>query len=157
MRTGNMQNYDNDGNECLDDMNPLIGQTIRAIECEFREYEAANGMKVPVHTIIIVCDNCAFETSHSQDCCETVEVHDIIGDLNSLIGKKVINCKTIESQEWPSDVEKGQYVDSFTWTTQIIQTKSTEIKIRWLGESNGWYSEGIYFRRIAVPLKYLGE
>lgn len=150
MRTGNMQDYDDDGNECLDDMNPLIGQTIRAIECEKYKY----GL---IHTIIIVCDSCAFETSHNQSCCETVEVHDIIGDLNSLIGKRVINCKIVESQKWPNDVEKYEYVDSFTWTTQIIQTKSTEVKIRWLGQSNGWYSEGIYFRRIAVPLKYLGE
>lgn len=151
MRTGNMQDYD-DGNECLDDMNPLIGQTIRAIECECEKYKYGS-----IHTIVIVCDDCAFETSHSQDCCETVGVHDIIGDLNSLIGKRVINCEIVESQDWPDDVEKDEYVDSFTWTTQIIQTKNTEVKIRWRGESNGWYSEGIYFRRIAVPLKYLGE
>lgn len=154
MRTGKMQEYDNDGNECLDSMDQLVGKTIRAVDLEGGRYDG-------IQTVVIVCEDCAFETAHSQDCCEYVRVYDMIGDPKSLIGQKVTNCYFIESDKWPDDIKQGtideMFVDSFTWTTQIIQTESTEVKIRWLGESNGWYSEGIYFRRIAVPLQYLGE
>ena len=80
---------------------------------------------------------------HEQDCCESVTIHDIIGKLESLIGSPLISASEETRSEWPADVEKPEDCDSFTWTVYRFATEKHRVRIRWLGESNGYYSESV--------------
>ena len=109
-------------------------------------------------SIIFVCDDGdAFEAHHMQDCCESVLVHDIVGDLQDLVGKKITAASGESSDQWPADVPKAEYTESFTWTTHVFTgDDGTTVRVRWLGESNGYYSESVYFGRTHKPIKVDG-
>lgn len=96
------------------------------------------------------CDNGdVFRAYHMQDCCENVGVWDVVGDLQSLIGSPVTRASDIIG-DFPSDINYEPY-DSYTWTFHTIETEKTKVIIRWLGESNGYYSESVYFQRTHEP------
>jgi len=80
---------------------------------------------------------------HSQDCCENVYLYDIVGDLDDLIGSPILKA-TAESNS--DDIEGTQTSDdSHTWTFYHFATMKGYVTLRWLGESNGYYSEGVDF------------
>lgn len=75
---------------------------------------------------------------HEQNCCETVYIEDIEGDLRDLTGSPIT---TAESYTKEADAE---YVyDSGTYTFYRFATQKGSVTIRWLGESNGYYSENV--------------
>jgi len=80
---------------------------------------------------------------HSQDCCESVDVHDIEGELQSLVGSPLVVAREESDEIWPDDVEKNEYCESFTWSRYFFETATAKVRIRWLGESNGYYSESV--------------
>ena len=85
---------------------------------------------------------------HDQDCCESVTVDDICGDIDDLIGSPLVEAEEVTSSENPEGVEKKNQ-DSFTWTFYKLGTAKGSVTIRWYGESNGYYSESVYFKRAA--------
>jgi hypothetical protein len=86
---------------------------------------------------------------HEQDCCEEVDIEDIVGDLSDLVGSPIVRAEENSSNdEWPEDVPKPQYPDSFTWTFYRIGTIKGTVVIRWYGISNGYYSESVSFVRL---------
>lgn len=111
--------------------------------------------------IIFTCDDgSCFEASHMQDCCEEVKIYDINEDLSCLIGEEIIGVKEEESKIWPNDVGKENFcIDSFTWTTHTFQTSKNTVIVRWIGLSNGFYSEKIHFTRThkQIPMQTYAE
>ena len=97
----------------------------------------------------------SFIMNHHQDCCESVEVEDICGDINDIIGSPVTSAEEVTSEENPSDAnaETIEYQESFTWTFYKIDTQKGGITIRWYGSSNGYYSESVDFEEIKSPLQ----
>ena len=88
---------------------------------------------------------------HSQDCCETVLLEDICGDLSDIIGEPLLIAEEItNSEENPSDAnpETIEWQESFTWTFYRFATKKGTVTIRWYGESNGYYSESVEFVKL---------
>ena len=82
-----------------------------------------------------------FGMYHSQDCCEQVYLYDIIGDLEDLIDSPIL--KAIEESN-NDDIEGTQTSDdSHTWTFYHFATMKGYVTLRWLGESNGYYAEGV--------------
>lgn len=84
----------------------------------------------------------SFKLYHWQDCCETVEIAEIIGDLNDLVDTPILAAEE-RSEEGPED---NWYTS--TWTFYEFRTIKGSVTIRWVGESNGCYSESVDFKEI---------
>ena len=75
---------------------------------------------------------------HESDCCETVEVHQVDGDIAKHIG-----ATAIDYIEKSSTANNDEVSESGTWTFYTLKTSSGYLDWRWLGESNGYYSEDV--------------
>jgi hypothetical protein len=105
--------------------------------------------------IVFVTDNGeAYKMYHSQDCCETVLIEDIVGELADLVGAPILQAEEASNSDNPKvygDPGEYQYSDeSHTWTFHKLATIKGGVTIRWYGSSNGYYSESVDFAR--VPL-----
>ncbi len=92
----------------------------------------------------------AYQLYHSQDCCESVEIDDIAGDVGDLIGSPLLQAEEASSSNtWPEGVKKDYEPESYTWTFYKLATIKGSVTIRWYGSSNGYYSESVSFREAA--------
>jgi len=78
---------------------------------------------------------------HRQECCECVEIEDICGDIDDLIGSPIIRAEE-RIQEGEGDPDSDTDC-SATWSFYEFATINGSITIRWYGTSNGWYSERV--------------
>lgn len=115
-----------------------------------------------------------FKLFHSQDCCESVSVEEVIGDTKDLIGAAILLAEEVSSTE-PDEAalaqrkaeyekEKAEYekdgrefyyssfesytesrYESETWTFYKLSTIKGSVTIRFYGSSNGYYSESVDF------------
>lgn len=125
----------------MSEFEKLLGRTLAAFEgvsegSERIELRCSDG------AICILC--------HEHDCCESVEVAEIHGDITDLIGAPLLlaeevgggDCEPLEDAAAPS------YAESYTWTFYKLATVKGHVTLRWLGMSNGYYSErvSVYFQ-----------
>lgn len=85
-----------------------------------------------------------YEMFHQQDCCESVYIEDINGDLQDLIGNPIL----IADESINCDNPLTYNCESWTWTFYKFATVKGYVDIRWYGSSNGYYSERVGFDRI---------
>ena len=85
---------------------------------------------------------------HQQDCCEHVSIEDVCGDLQDLVGEPLLLAEEVQG-ETPVDFNEREY-ESVTWTFYKFATRKGYVDVRWLGESNGYYSEGVSLGRELV-------
>lgn len=102
--------------------------------------------------IRLVCADGVFEFYHDQNCCESVLVEDICGDLRSLVGDPILLAEEVTG-ETPEGWTPSEYCDSYTWTFYKLATRKGYVDIRWLGTSNGYYSESVCLRFIPAANK----
>lgn len=79
--------------------------------------------------------------AHEQDCCESVYIESITGDLGDLVGEEIVLAEMSE-QDDPAPAD-----GSGTWTFYKLATRKGYVDIRWYGSSNGYYSESVRVRR----------
>lgn len=85
-----------------------------------------------------------YKLYHDQDCCESVSIEDVIGDLNDLIGSPLLMAEEVSSEDTPPP-DSAYAPDSYTWTFYKFATVKGYVTVRWYGESNGYYSESVDF------------
>jgi hypothetical protein len=83
---------------------------------------------------------------HSQDCCENVDINDIAGDLQDLCGEPLWIAVEVSGATEPDE----EHYESYTYTFYKFATRKGYVDVRWLGESNGYYSEGVSLGRELV-------
>lgn len=108
------------------EMTDMIGKTfvkVEKINDDEIRFTAENG------------DQYAFY--HYQECCETVVVKDIVGELSDLEGFPLLEAEEVK------DTGDDNGYDSVTWTFYKFGTINGHVNISWYGESNGYYSESV--------------
>lgn len=121
----------------------MIGKTI------IKASVAERGQDV---LMFLMSDGSAYGFHHDQDCCESVAIEDVCGEITDLIGSPLVQAEEATSQDAKTvDPFSGQpcgveYEDSNTWTFYKFATVKGSVTIRWLGESNGYYSESVDLR-----------
>lgn len=130
----------------------LVGKTI--IDIQNDEFQI---------TFTVESDNqqpVKYQMTHEQDCCESVTVDDIVGDMYDLLDSPVLRAtEDVNSWENPDFPRKDNVPfkagtpsvydeDTWTWTFYNIATKKGHVTIKWYGTSNGYYSERVDFKRI---------
>ena len=92
--------------------------------------------------LIHLSNGAIYKQFHEHDCCESVTIDDINGDLNDLVGYPLL-----QAEESSSDASNSN-TDSATWTFYKMATRKGYVTIRWYGTSNGYYSERATFDKI---------
>jgi hypothetical protein len=96
-------------------------------------------------------DGTVFTFYHQQDCCESVYIEDVIGDIKDLVGEPILLAEQVDVGGWyaenpcepePNHEEYGQAVDS-TWYR--FATIKGYVTVRWVGIST-YYSTAVELR-----------
>ncbi len=86
-----------------------------------------------------------FRFYHDQDCCESVNIEDIAGDLLDLVGSPLLMAEEVSNEPEPGFADNEYIPESYTWTFYKFATVKGSVTVRWLGTSNGYYSESVSF------------
>ncbi len=79
---------------------------------------------------------------HDQECCESVYIEDLVGDLDDLVGTPLLLVEEVSNYEAERKDEDDEWA-SETWTYYRFRTIKGSVDIRWYGSSNGYYSESV--------------
>ena len=116
------------------EISELIGKTITEI----------NGMVEDGNFITFkTSDGCEYQMYHNQDCCESVTIDDILGDVDDLIGSPILGA-----EKCTNEGSLDKYGDTFTWTFYHFVTAKGYLNLKWFGESDGNYSESVDFCKV---------
>lgn len=115
----------------------LVGKTFVKVE-----HRANTGRYENEAIVFHMEDGSNYVLTHEQDCCESVYLEDMEGELSYLENTPILYAEEVDGVT-PA-IEDGDYVpESFTWTFYKISTIKGTVDLRWYGESNGYYSESV--------------
>jgi hypothetical protein len=121
----------------------LLGKTLIKIDIDY------NNDKITFH-----CNNeTVYQLFHQHDCCESVTIDDIVGDLEDLLENPITLAEEVSNYEPTSeeDIKRTEEINgwgSCTWTFYKLATVKGYVDIKWFGESNGYYSESVDFKQL---------
>jgi len=113
------------------DISDLVGQVFTSVTEDGYEMVFEN-------------DTMKFTFYHFQDCCESVGIEDIEGDLSDLVGTPILLAEEVSGVTPESEYDSYM---SQTWTFYKFGTIKGYVDVRWLGESNGYYSESVDMKK----------
>ena len=103
----------------------IQGMTITAVV-----YKESN------ESLLIHLNTHVLEMIHHQDCCEAVYLADVVGSFEDLIGYPLLEVSE-------SIVDIATEDMSSTTSYYNFRTVKASVQLRWVGESNGYYSETV--------------
>lgn len=112
------------------ELSSLVGEVLTYIDTDEKNDEimltTASGRKIKIY--------------HDQDCCESVRIEDTQGNWHDLVGKVIVEAS---EDVKPQGDPPPEYPDSWTRTTLTFRVDGATVISRWIGESNGYYSESV--------------
>jgi hypothetical protein len=118
----------------------MLGATIVSISGMQDESEAV---------IFTAQDGRSWHMWYQPDCCARCYIVQIDGDVQDLIGSPLLMSEEISNEG--ASAPEGYY-ESYTWTFYKFATIKGYVTLRWLGSSNGYYSESVSFARVAPDM-----
>lgn len=113
----------------------LLGKTLESIVIR----NAGDGAEI----IFTVNEDEIYRMYHDQDCCESVDIESIDGDIQDIENSPILLAEEVTN----SNRDDSEY-ESETWTFYKLSTIKGSVTIRWHGVSNGYYSESVSFERV---------
>ena len=120
--------------------NDLKGKTLKNVTGLCKDSEEA---------VFECTDGTKYRMNHYQDCCESVYIEDVCGDVEDLLNSKILVAEEVKGANIPP---KKEYDESYTWTFYKLATVEGTVVIRWYGVSNGYYSESVSFEKCGIPI-----
>lgn len=108
------------------DFNTLVGKTFKHV-------------KNTGDAILFENDTEKYSLHHEQDCCESVCIEDVCGDLSDLENTEILVAYEDYSRGGSPDTDYEP--ESSTWSFYNISTIKGSVTIRFYGSSNGYYGE----------------
>lgn len=71
-----------------------------------------------------------YKLYHLQDCCESVTIEDINGDIQDLVGSPILMAEVVTQKGVNPEGIIVEYQDSFTWTFYKLATIKGYVTIR---------------------------
>ena len=109
----------------------IVGEVLAHIDIDIREKEQ-NQIRLTTASGRVIT------ITHDQDCCEHVRIAGFDGDMTTLIGRVII-----EATQEETDGSNLEEYESRTDTKLTFRTDSNTVVSRWIGTSNGYYSERV--------------
>jgi hypothetical protein len=125
----------NDASACV--FTEMIGRTCMMLDGK----EGSEKLKFSMR------DGSVFRFWYEHDRCASCSIVEVIGDLNDLVGEPLLEAEVISRKDHPEPVDE----ESFTWTFYKFRTSKGAVTVRWLGTSNGYYSESVSFEQTLRP------
>ena len=124
-------------------VNPGYFDLIPYIPGQYRstsKFEQIQGMTITAvvyketsESLLIHLNTHVLEMIHHQECCETVYLADVVGSFEDLIGYPLLEVS-----------ESIVGIDSSSTASYYnFKTVKASVQLRWVGESNGYYSETV--------------
>ena len=127
-----------------DNLSELEGEVIASI---------TGGEKGDDECVITTVSGKAIKIYHNQDCCEHVSIEDCESD--NIVGGFVHFAGFVDGVA--EDPFGEDFDESFTWSFLKIETSKGSVWQRWLGTSNGYYSESVDVLGGVVDETILGD
>lgn len=116
----------------MKDVSELLGKTLVSVTQVGRD-----------EILFVTAEGETYKLYHEQDCCEYVEIEDVVGDLQDLVGSEILVAEEVTGTT-PKGFRESDH-ESHTWTFYKFATIKGYVDIRWFGSSNGYYSESVNF------------
>ncbi len=110
--------------------------------CELKGKTIASVQHNDDEVVFTTTEDERYHLWHSQDCCESVQLDRISGDLSGIIGKPIVFA-----DEQPGHGEPAGY-ESVTFSDFVVETETHSVTFHFIGSSNGYYNESVYFTKL---------
>lgn len=99
-----------------------------------------HGLEEGSDMVTIVTDRLSVQFFHYQDCCESVRVAQVDGDIKDVVGKAIF----VFEERIVENESRWEDLDISTFYT--VRTDGGDLTWRWDGNSNGYYSVDVDHR-----------
>lgn len=117
----------------------LAGKTLVQVDVNWDDYNDD-------YIKFVTTEGETFLMYHEQECCESVSIESIEGELSNLLNHSILLAEEVTESGKIDD--EDEWDGTQTWTFYKLATTKGYVDIRWNGSSNGYYSESVSFVKL---------